>query len=161
SSRPSSTILSRPAPIMRARSATITMRIAGEGTTTPRSGPGPRRSSSRSRNAWRSLPRSTPSRREALTAPPPISPQRPGGGGGGVDVARGAWCWGREANGRLGRDGTPDNPAIPQIVSASGQFAQLAAGGAHTCSLDITGTGICWGADGAGQLGDGLGADRN
>jgi len=78
-----------------------------------------------------------------------------------VDVTRAAWCWGREANGRLGRDGTPGNPAIPQIVSASAQFAQLAAGGAHTCSLDLSGTGICWGADGAGQLGDGLGADRN
>ena len=78
-----------------------------------------------------------------------------------VDLSKAAWCWGREANGRLGRDGTPGNPAIPQIVSGSGLVAQLAAGGAHTCSFDVSGTGICWGADGNGQLGDGLGTDRN
>ena len=78
-----------------------------------------------------------------------------------VDLSSTAWCWGREANGRLGRDGTPGNPAIPQIVSGSGLIAQLAAGGAHTCAIDVSGTGSCWGADGNGQLGDGLGMDRN
>ena len=77
-----------------------------------------------------------------------------------IDASHTAWCWGRETNGRLGRDGTPGNPAIPQVVSSNAQFAQLAAGGAHTCALDITGTAICWGADGSGQLGDGLSMDR-
>jgi alpha-tubulin suppressor-like RCC1 family protein len=78
-----------------------------------------------------------------------------------VELSGAAWCWGREASGRLGRDGTPGNPAIPQLVAASAQFAQLAAGGAHTCSLDVSGTAICWGADGDGQLGDGLAIDRS
>ena len=78
-----------------------------------------------------------------------------------VDFTGAAWCWGRETNGRLGRDGTPGNPAIPQVVSSSAQFAQVAAGGAHTCGLDTSGTAICWGAGGSGQLGDGQGMDRS
>ncbi|HEY6222359.1 MAG TPA: Ig-like domain-containing protein, partial [Gemmatimonadales bacterium] len=78
-----------------------------------------------------------------------------------IDLTGAAWCWGRETNGRLGRDGTPGNPAIPQVVSTSAPLAQLGAGGAHTCALDSSGTAICWGADGFGQLGDGLGMDRS
>ncbi len=78
-----------------------------------------------------------------------------------VDFTGAAWCWGSESNGRLGRDGTPGNPAIPQVVSSSAQFAQVAAGGAHTCGLDTSGTASCWGAGGSGQLGDGLGMDRS
>lgn len=77
-----------------------------------------------------------------------------------IDLTGAAWCWGRETNGRLGRDGTPGDPTVPEMVASSAHFAQVAAGGAHTCGLDTSGTAICWGADGSGQLGDGLGQDR-
>lgn len=78
-----------------------------------------------------------------------------------IDQTGAAWCWGREANGRLGRGGAPSNPAIPQVVSSSAQFAEVAAGGAHTCGLNTSGTAICWGAGSSGQLGDGVGMDRS
>jgi alpha-tubulin suppressor-like RCC1 family protein len=78
-----------------------------------------------------------------------------------IDQTGTVWCWGRETNGRLGRGGAPSNPAIPQGVSSSAQFVQVAAGGAHTCSLATSGTVMCWGAGGSGQLGDGVGMDRS
>jgi len=78
-----------------------------------------------------------------------------------IDLTDAVWCWGRETNGRLGRGGAPSNPAIPLGVSSSAQFVQVAAGGAHTCGLDTSGTGICWGAGGSGQLGDGVSMDRS
>jgi len=76
-----------------------------------------------------------------------------------TDIAGAAWCWGRSTNGRLGRDGTPGNPAIPDLVASSAHFTQVTAGGAHTCGIVTQGSALCWGADGSGQLGDGLGMD--
>ena len=78
-----------------------------------------------------------------------------------IDQTGAVWCWGREANGRLGRGGAPSNPAIPQVVSSSAPFTQVAAGGAHTCAIDTSGVVMCWGAGGSGQLGDGVGMDRS
>ena len=71
-----------------------------------------------------------------------------------------AYCWGREVNGRLGRDGTPGDPAIPTAVVTGLHFDALAAGGAHSCGLTTTGRAACWGADALGQLGDGGVVDR-
>ena len=77
-----------------------------------------------------------------------------------IDDTGAAWCWGRETNGRLGRGAAVSNPAIPLVVASSALFAQVAAGGAHTCGLDTSGLALCWGAGGSGQLGDGVGMDR-
>ncbi|HET9708372.1 MAG TPA: Ig-like domain-containing protein [Gemmatimonadales bacterium] len=78
-----------------------------------------------------------------------------------IDQTGAVWCWGRETNGRLGRGGSPSNPAIPLPIASSAHFAQVVAGGAHTCGLDPSGLAICWGAGGSGQLGDGVGMDRS
>jgi alpha-tubulin suppressor-like RCC1 family protein len=78
-----------------------------------------------------------------------------------IDQTAAIWCWGRESNGRLGRSGAASNPAIPLVISSSVHFAQVAAGGAHTCGLDTSGIAKCWGAGGSGQLGDGVGMDRS
>jgi len=77
-----------------------------------------------------------------------------------IDQTAAVWCWGREANGRLGRSGAASNPAIPLVITSSVQFARVAAGGAHTCGLGTSGSAICWGAGSSGQLGDGVGMDR-
>lgn len=77
-----------------------------------------------------------------------------------LDLTGVAYCWGRQVNGRLGRDGDPGNPATPTAVATSLRFTDLALGGAHVCGLTGDGRGACWGADGAGQLGDGGGIDR-
>ena len=71
-----------------------------------------------------------------------------------------AYCWGRQVNGRLGRDGNPGDPATPTPVATGLRFVSLALGGAHVCGLAADGRGSCWGADGAGQLGVGGGVDR-
>lgn len=71
-----------------------------------------------------------------------------------------AYCWGRQVNGRLGRDGDPGNPATPTAVATGLRFASIALGGAHVCGLAADGRGSCWGADGAGELGVGGGVDR-
>lgn len=38
---------------------------------------------------------------------------------------------------------------------------ELAAGANHTCALKVEGTVACWGANGAGQLGDGSSVTRS
>jgi alpha-tubulin suppressor-like RCC1 family protein len=69
-----------------------------------------------------------------------------------------AYCWGLNSSGQLGNNGTTQS-LVPVAVSTSGVLAgktlvQLAAGNAHVCALDSTGTAYCWGSNGNGQLGN-------
>lgn len=65
-----------------------------------------------------------------------------------------AYCWGYNADGRLG-DSTFFNPLMPVAVLPLGgiAFDQVSGGGAHTCGIDA-GQAYCWGYNGFGQLGD-------
>jgi hypothetical protein len=69
-------------------------------------------------------------------------------------------CWGDNSRGQLG-DGTTTSRATPALVTgmASG-VAKVAAGAWHTCAILSGGALQCWGANEAGQLGDGTTADR-
>jgi len=64
-------------------------------------------------------------------------------------------CWGSNANGQLG-DGTT-NPSSSVPVSASGLsgVTVLSVSNGHACALLPDGTARCWGANSAGQLGNG------
>lgn len=66
----------------------------------------------------------------------------------------GAYCWGRNAGGRVG-DGTTTTRLTPVPVSnmASG-VTRIAAGYEYTCAIQ-SGALYCWGRNGAGQLGNG------
>ena len=65
------------------------------------------------------------------------------------------FCWGRNDFGQIG-DGTTSGPRLaPTAVSGvSGPLQALALGDSHTCAVTSSGL-SCWGANGAGQLGNG------
>lgn len=65
-----------------------------------------------------------------------------------------AYCWGHNADGRLG-DSTFVLPLMPVAVLPLGgiAFDQIDAGNAHTCGLDA-GQAYCWGQNTSGQVGD-------
>lgn len=67
-----------------------------------------------------------------------------------------AYCWGDNWYGQLG-DGTNTDTYEPTSVHLPfGRDAvSIAAGGWHSCSILDNGKVVCWGANGAGQLGDG------
>ncbi|WP_295454593.1 hypothetical protein [uncultured Thiodictyon sp.] len=71
-----------------------------------------------------------------------------------------AACWGRNANGQLG-NGTNTASLVPVAVNRSGVLngkiiAQISMGSYHTCALATDATAACWGANGYGQLGNGI-----
>jgi alpha-tubulin suppressor-like RCC1 family protein len=78
----------------------------------------------------------------------------------GVTVSGGAYCWGSNADGRLGI-GTGGvgqfNPfdfhVTPTAVAGGIGFATVSAGIAHVCGMSTGGIAYCWGAGSNGQLG--------
>jgi alpha-tubulin suppressor-like RCC1 family protein len=72
-----------------------------------------------------------------------------------LDLSGAAWCWGANAQGQLG-DGSTADRTTPVTVLGGQAYAALAGGGdAHTCATGATGIVRCWGANTAGQLGNG------
>ena len=73
----------------------------------------------------------------------------------------GAKCWGRNDAGQVG-DGTTSSPryAPTDVSGLSGGVASIAAGGGFACAVTTGGAARCWGANGAGTLGDGTNAAR-
>jgi alpha-tubulin suppressor-like RCC1 family protein len=64
-------------------------------------------------------------------------------------------CWGDNTSQQLGVGaGTDALRMAPVTVVGADSAIQVAAGGAHTCTLYATGEVRCWGANDSGQLGD-------
>jgi len=69
-------------------------------------------------------------------------------------------CWGANEHGQLG-DGGESGAQSAQPVQVHGLRAKaIAAGYNHTCAIVQSGAALCWGANSAGQLGDGTTVDR-
>lgn len=68
----------------------------------------------------------------------------------------GVLCWGSNSAGQLGDGTTTDSSApVRALVSGTAGVTAVAAGRAHSCAVLGDGTVSCWGANAAGQLGDG------
>ena len=65
------------------------------------------------------------------------------------------YCWGLNANGRLGINSTTLARATPSLVYGGHTWTSVSAGGAQTCGVTTAGEAYCWGSSEAGQLGNG------
>jgi alpha-tubulin suppressor-like RCC1 family protein len=78
----------------------------------------------------------------------------------GVVISALAGCrgagWGHNALGQVG-DGTTTNRNSP-AATVGPAWATIDAGGEHSCGIDVQGRAWCWGSDGDGQLGNGVGS---
>ena len=73
----------------------------------------------------------------------------------GLTKAGQAYCWGLNGEGAVGNGTTDDLIVAPSPVAGGLTFAQISAGGSHTCGLIVGGQAYCWGWDVSGQLGNG------
>ncbi len=76
----------------------------------------------------------------------------------GVTTADAALCWGSDDQGKLGNGAavTADQHAPGAVVTAAGvAWATIDTGDRVTCGVTTAGAGLCWGYDGAGNLGNG------
>lgn len=72
----------------------------------------------------------------------------------GLTAAHTVFCWGDNELGELGRgtSGIGANPT-PALVTGAHAFADVQAGGQHTCGLTTAGEAWCWGDNTFGELG--------
>ena len=65
-----------------------------------------------------------------------------------------AACWGKNDVGQLGIGTTGASTGTATAVTGGHDFAQISAGGRHTCAVDTAHALWCWGGNDFGQLGD-------
>jgi len=66
------------------------------------------------------------------------------------------WCWGSDADGRLGNGAAVTaNQVSPYAVTGGGTWKKISAGFNYTCGIKTGGTAWCWGDDAVGKLGNG------
>jgi len=70
-----------------------------------------------------------------------------------------AHCWGGNDHGQLGTGAAGGVFNTPQRVQLDAPVTSISGGRAHTCALLVGGAARCWGANGAGQLGNDTGVD--
>ena len=65
------------------------------------------------------------------------------------------FCWGRDDHGQVGDGGPNAHRSVPVRVGGATDWLEVAAGWSHTCGRRAPGRLYCWGADDAGQVGNG------
>jgi alpha-tubulin suppressor-like RCC1 family protein len=76
-------------------------------------------------------------------------------GAGGVE------CWGFNMRGQLGNGSTADSSTPVPVSGLESGVIAISTGDYHACALTSAAAVECWGADEAGQLGDGKTKDRS
>lgn len=70
------------------------------------------------------------------------------------------YCWGYGVSGRLG-DGAATQRNAPSKITGTTKWSMVKGGYTHSCGIEkTTGNGYCWGANSAGELGDGTNTAR-
>ncbi|KDD72313.1 hypothetical protein H632_c3528p0, partial [Helicosporidium sp. ATCC 50920] len=64
-----------------------------------------------------------------------------------------AMCWGLGSSGQIGNGSTQETNGTPAQVSSPDALTALSVGGSHACATTSAGGLVCWGDNGAGQLG--------
>lgn len=74
----------------------------------------------------------------------------------GIRTTGRAYCWGNDAEGVIG-NGPPrvDQPQPAQVAGGHTDWVSISVGDRHACGLRTGGRLFCWGADVAGELGNG------
>jgi alpha-tubulin suppressor-like RCC1 family protein len=65
------------------------------------------------------------------------------------------YCWGSDNHGQIGDGDAPGTATSPRRIGIFEDWANAAAGNAHTCGVRSTGKLYCWGSDSSGQVGNG------
>ncbi len=68
-------------------------------------------------------------------------------------------CFGYNGSGQLGVDTVVNKSITPVLVSGITNAIEIATGNSHSCAVLATGHVQCWGSNGLGQLGHGIGAN--
>jgi alpha-tubulin suppressor-like RCC1 family protein len=74
-------------------------------------------------------------------------------------TAGGVSCWGYNEFGQLGDGTTSDSPMPVAVAGLPRSVRAITTGGNFSCALKTDGAVMCWGNNGAGQLGDGTYTD--
>jgi alpha-tubulin suppressor-like RCC1 family protein len=68
------------------------------------------------------------------------------------------YCWGDDSNGQVGDGNFISTHKTPGRIGTFEDWAEVSAGGAHTCGVRSNGKLYCWGADYVSQVGNGVDA---
>jgi alpha-tubulin suppressor-like RCC1 family protein len=82
-----------------------------------------------------------------------------------VTSGGGVVCWGFNNDGQLGNNTTTSNKTPVAVVDSNGvaitAATAITAGASHACAVTSSGTVLCWGLNGQGQLGDNTTTSRS
>jgi alpha-tubulin suppressor-like RCC1 family protein len=65
----------------------------------------------------------------------------------------GVWCWGGNADGRLGNGSYDDSAEPTPVIGLREGVAEVSLGPSHACALLLNQSVRCWGSGGSGELG--------